>query len=147
MKSQYFVLKPDQRDAPLNVVGTKVTVLAADAETRRFGITFQEGDEGTGPPPHFHGWDECFYVLEGSVEFSCEGNSYTCTPGTLVVIPAGTVHGFNYSPGGGKMLEFTGQGTLAAQMFAAVNSEIPPGPLDVPKILGVLKRNGVTAVV
>jgi len=146
MNSQYLVLKPEQRDAPFNVVGTLVTVLADDPENRRFGVTFQQGDEGTGPPPHCHGWDECFYVLEGGVEFTCEGESYVCTPGTLVVVPNGTIHGFKYCAGGGKMLEFTGQGTLAAQMFKAMDDEIPPGPPDVPKILDVLGRNGVTVV-
>ena len=37
-----------------------------------------------------------------------------------------------------------GAGALAAQMFTAVDSEIPPGPPDIPKLLDVLKRNGVT---
>ena len=42
------------------------------------------------------------------------------------------------------MLEITGPGALAAQMFTAVNDEIPIGPPDIPKVLEVLKRNGVT---
>jgi hypothetical protein len=42
------------------------------------------------------------------------------------------------------MLEITGAGALAAQMFTAIDKEIPLGPPDVPKLLDVLKRNGVT---
>ncbi|MBX3303340.1 MAG: hypothetical protein KF693_14090 [Nitrospira sp.] len=42
------------------------------------------------------------------------------------------------------MLEITGQGSLAAQMFTAINNEIPAGPPDIPKVLEILKRNGVT---
>jgi len=38
----------------------------------------------------------------------------------------------------------TGQGGMATQMFKAVSREIPPGPPDVPKVLEVLKQNGVT---
>ncbi|HBH80349.1 MAG TPA: cupin domain-containing protein, partial [Nitrospira sp.] len=45
---------------------------------------------------------------------------------------------------GGQMLEITGAGALAAQMFTAIDKEISPGPPDVPKLLDVLKRNGVT---
>lgn len=45
------------------------------------------------------------------------------------------------------MLEITGAGALAAQMFAAIDKEIPPGPPDIPKLLDVLKPNGVTVVV
>ena len=63
---------------------------------------------------------------------------------TLVHVSAGTVHGFNYGAGGGEMLEFIGHGGFATQMFTAVNDEIPPGPPDIPKVLGILKNNGAT---
>jgi hypothetical protein len=59
-------------------------------------------------------------------------------------MPAGTIHGFRYGAGGGEMLEFTGQGGFATQMFTDINKEIPPGPPDIPKVLAVLKQNGVT---
>jgi len=143
MKVKHFVLTPDQHAPALNVVGTKVIVLAANAVTQSYGITLQRGDEGTGPPPHSHDWDEAFYVLNGEVEFLCEGESQLCMPGTLVHVPGGTVHGFRYGRGGGQMLEITGQGALAAQMFNAINKEIPAGSTDIPKVLEVLKRNGV----
>ena len=65
-------------------------------------------------------------------------------PGTLVHLPAGTVHGFRYGAGGGEMLEITGQGSLASKMFTAIDEEIPPGPPDIREIVEVLKRNGVT---
>ena len=54
------------------------------------------------------------------------------------------VHGFRYGEGGGQLLEITGVGASAAKMFTAVNDEIPPGPPDIPKVLAVLARNGVT---
>ena len=147
MKSSYFVLRPEQHQPALNVVGTQVTLLASNAATRSYGLTLQQGDEGTGPPPHSHDWDECFYILRGEVQFLCEGQTHSCLPGTLVHVPRGTVHGFQYGPGGGQMLEVTGQGALAAQMFIAVDKEIAPGPPDIPKLLDVLNRNGVTVAV
>jgi hypothetical protein len=42
------------------------------------------------------------------------------------------------------MLEITGEGALAAQMFTAVDQAILPGPPDIPKLLEVLDQNGVT---
>ena len=144
MVVQHFVLKPDQYEPALRVLGTQVTVLASNAATQSYGITPQEGDEGTGPPPHSHDWDESFYVLKGEIEFLCEGKAHRCLPGTLVHVPRGTVHGFSYGRGGGQMLEITGQGGLAAQMFTAINNEIPAGPPSIAKVLEVLKRNGVT---
>jgi len=144
MSIRHIVLKPDQHGPALNVVGTQITVLASNAETQSYGITLQQGEEGTGPPPHSHDWDEAFYVLKGEVHFLCDGQAYACGVGTLVHVPRGTVHGFSYGSGGGQMLEITGAGALAAQMFAAVDNEIPVGPPDLPKLLAVLKRNGVT---
>ncbi len=144
MKAQAFVVTPKDYDPALNVLGTKVTVLASNAATQAYEITLQQGDVGTGPPPHSHNWDESFYVLKGTIEFICAGKRTICAPGTLVHVPAGTVHAFSYGAGGGEMLELTGQGGFATQMFTAVSNEIPPGPPDIPKVIEVLKNNGVT---
>lgn len=144
MEVQPFVVTPDQHEPALNVLGTQVTVLASNAATQSYGITLQQGDEGSGPPPHSHPWDESFFVLKGVIEFLCNGATHKCMPGSLVHVPRGTVHGFHYGTGGGQMLEITGQGSLATQMFTAINNEIPTGPPDIPKLLEVLTRNGVT---
>ena len=144
MRIPYFVLTPDRHARALNVVGTQVTVLASNAVTQSYGITLQRGDEGTGPPPHSHDWDEAFYVLSGEIQFLCDRQAHVCLPGTLVHIPRGTVHGFQYGKGGGQMLEITGENAWAAQMFAAVDQAIPLGPPDIPKLLQVLEQNGVT---
>ncbi|WP_428675370.1 cupin domain-containing protein [Reyranella sp.] len=143
-KASHFIIAPDRRARPLNVVGTQVTVLASNDTTKSYGITLQQGDEGTGPPPHSHDWDEAFYVLKGAIRFHCAGEVHECAPGTLVHIPRGTVHEFHYGPGGGQMLEITGEKTLAAQMFAAVDAAIPSGPTDVSALLQVLAANGVS---
>lgn len=144
MSVQPFILRPDQHEPALNVVGTQVTVLASNAVTQSYGITLQQGTEGTGPPPHRHDWDEAFYVLKGEIQFLCDGNVHVCKVGTLVHVPRGTVHGFCYGTGGGQMLEITGAGARAAQMFTAIDKEIHAGPPDIPKLLDVLKHNGVT---
>lgn len=145
MKRAPFVLAPRDYDPALDVLGTKVTVLASHAATAAYEITLQEGEEGTGPPLHSHDWDECFFVTRGKVEFTYGGETRMCTSGTLVHVPAGTVHGFTYGGGGGEILELTtGGGGAATQMFAALSREIPPGPPDIPKLVEVLRQNGVT---
>ena len=144
MKAQPFVVTPADYDPALNVLGTKVTVLASNAATQSYEITLQQGDEGTGPPLHAHNWDESFFVLKGKIEFTCADKTVMCMPGTLVHVPAGTMHGFRYGAGGGEMLELTGQGGFATQMFTIVSKEIPPGSPDIPKVVEVLRRNGVT---
>src|SRR5262245_17773583 len=143
MSPKPFIVKPGDRNAALNVIGTKVTVLASEADTQDQQITLQSGPEGMGPPPHSHDWDESFYVTKGQIQFTCGGETTMCTAGTLVHVPAGTVHAFSYGPGGGEMLEVTGRGSKAVRMFTALNREISPGPPDVAKVIQVVGEHGV----
>lgn len=144
MKAQPFVVTPEDYAPALNVLGIRLTVLASNTATHAYEITRQQGEKGMGPPPHSHNWDESFYIVAGEVEFTCSGKTSVCPPGTLVHVPAGTVHSFRYLTDGCDVLEFTGQDSKATQMFTAVSREIPAGVPEVPKLLEVLKQNGVT---
>ncbi|MFR0692054.1 cupin domain-containing protein [Enterobacterales bacterium AE_CKDN230030158-1A_HGKHYDSX7] len=143
MSSNPFILDPGERSPALNVVGIRINVLVADTDSAAQRITFQAGEEGTGPPPHTHGWDESFFVLQGEVFFTVAGRTAACHAGTLIHIPAGTLHGFNFGPGGGEMIEITGAGSQAIEMFRALDREVPPGPVDVPKTVRVAGEYGV----
>lgn len=41
---------------------------------------------------HTHPVDQIYYILSGSMGLEIDGQEYQATPGTLVVIPAGTPH-------------------------------------------------------
>ena len=143
MSVEQFVISPSDRSPALNVIGVKVTVLVSDAVSQAQQITLQSGENGVGPPPHSHDWDESFYVTRGQVEFTCSNQTTICTPGTLVHIPAGTVHAFSFGRDGGEMLEITGGRSRAIEMFSALDREIPPGPLDVAKVVQVASNYGL----
>ncbi len=143
MTSKPFVLKPADRKPALNVLGSKMTVLASGSDIEDQQIVVQVGDEGMGPPPHSHDWDESFYIVRGEVVFTCEGETTLCPAGTLVHFPAGTVHAFRIGPGGAEMVEITGKRSNAVPMFTALDRELPPGPPDVAKAIQVLGENGV----
>ena len=147
MSAQPFVVTTKDYDTALNVLGIRVTVLASNEATRGYEITRQRGNKGMGPPPHSHDWDESFYVVAGEVEFTCFGATTVCSPGTLVHIPAGTVHSFRYLADGCDVLEVTGQGGTATQMFTAISKESASGLPEMPKLLEVLKQYGVTVAV
>lgn len=140
---KYFVMPPDRRPRALNVIGTKVTVLAASSETGCFGMTLQEGVEGTGPPPHSHDWDEAFYVLTGQIRFQCGTDIHDCHPGTLIHVPRNTLHAFTYGKGGGSMVEVTSKDGNAAEMFTAIDAGIDPAAPDIPRTVQILEANGV----
>lgn len=139
----YVVMTPDDRPAALDVFGTGVTVMGAASRLGGYGITYQEGPEGSGPPPHSHGWDEAFFVLTGEIQFLCGEETYACPAGTLVHVPRNTTHGFTYCEGGGSMLEFTSRESRSAEMFTDIDAEIDAANPDVAKALEVLARHGV----
>ena len=143
MSPKPVVIKPADRETALNVLGTRVTVLASGDGSSDQRITLQAGSEGSGPPPHSHDWDESFYVSGGQVQFTCGSETSMCATGTFVHIPPGTVHSFSYGPGGGELIEITGQRSNAIEMFKALAREIPPGPLDVAKAIRVCGEHGV----
>jgi quercetin dioxygenase-like cupin family protein len=143
MSYKPFVLRPADRKPSLTVVGAQIAVLASGSDIEDQQITVQSGDERIGPPPHSHDWDESFYVTKGQVVFTCAGETSMCTAGTLVHVPAGTVHAFCFGPGGGEMLEITGKRSNAVPLFTALDREIPPGPPDVAKVIQVFGQNGV----
>ena len=144
MNAKPFLVTPQTYEQALPVLGLRITVLAANTRTGGYEITLQEGDEGMGPPPHSHPWDESFFVLAGQVDISCAGDSMVCEPGALIHVPAGTVHGFRFRAGGGRMLEISGKGGRATQMFRNVSRQFPSPDVDVPKLLDTLSENGVT---
>jgi quercetin dioxygenase-like cupin family protein len=146
MKPESFVVHAKTSAEALDVLGVNITVMATNVQTQGYEITVQRGGAGIGPPPHRHPWDESFYVLEGSVEFTVGGKTEHCPRGTLVHIPAGTVHSFHFGAEGGQMFEITGAGGTATRMFTDVARRIPSGPPDLALVTAALADNGVTLV-
>jgi len=127
----------------LNVVGEQITVLASKAAANGDEIFLQDGPEGSGPPPHSHAWDESVYVIRGEIEFGMDEKSMVAGPGTLVHLPAGTVHWFRFGKGGGQMISLAGEGSEASSLFTDIDAEIPAGPPDMDKLHKVAGRNQV----
>ena len=98
MKTAPFVVTPGEYARALNVVGEKITVLASKGATHGYEIFLQQGDEGTGPPPHSHDWDESFYVVRGNIEIRYEDQTVIARPGTLVHLPQVRCTAFNSAP-------------------------------------------------
>ena len=143
MTAKAFVVAPQDYPRPLNVVGEHITVLASAAATGGYEIFLQEGPVGTGPPPHSHPWDESFFVTRGEVDFSIDGADQTALTGTLVHLPAGTMHAFRFRAGGATMVSMTSR-LGASSMFAELDREIAPDRPDVETLLAIAMRHGLT---
>jgi quercetin dioxygenase-like cupin family protein len=146
MTAKSFALTPKNYAAALNIVGEQITVLASGEATEGYEIFLQRGPEGSGPPPHSHPWDESFYVIKGLIDFSLGGESMTASPGTLVHLPAGTVHWFRFGKGGGEMISMTSR-LGASKMFADLAREVAPVNPDLNKLIEVGARHGLKVAV
>ena len=147
MSTKPFAVFPESRPRSLNVVGEQITILASKGATHGYEVFFQEGPDGSGPPPHSHPWDETFYVIRGDIEFGMDEKSETARPGTLVHLPGGTVHWFRFGKGGGQMISIAGEGGKASTLFTDIDAEIPAGPPDIERLRNIAKRIGVQVFV
>lgn len=146
MAAKPFVVAPEDYAQTLDIVGEHVTVLASGEATGGYEIFLQRGPEGSGPPPHSHPWDESFYVVEGEIDFGIDADEKTGTPGTLVHLPAGTVHWFRFGRGGGKMISMTSR-LGASAMFSDMAREIAPVNPDLEKLAQVGSRHGLKVAI
>jgi quercetin dioxygenase-like cupin family protein len=142
MAPRPFIVGPDDYAKPLDLVGEQVTVLASGEATQGYEIFLQRGDEGSGPPAHSHPWDESFYVVRGEVDFGIGADARTATAGTLVHLPAGTVHWFRFGRGGGEMISMTSR-LGASRMFEDMAREVAPVNPDLEKLAEVGGRHGL----
>ena len=101
-RRQLGVGRPDDPDLlHLAVVGDTYTVLLSGEQTAgRFALIDMLIPAGGGPPPHRHDFEECFHVLEGSVEVTLrEDPPVRLEAGETVNIPANAPHSFRNPAG------------------------------------------------
>ena len=137
---------PDTQPAPLSVLGETITVFGQGDQTKPFEVHVQAGKRGGGPPPHFHPWDEAFYVLEGEVALTVDDTTHVLGAGGFVHIPGGTVHAYKNVSDQAKMLAVVSD-PKGGRVFAEYDREVRALPRDMPKVLEIGRRYGVTFLV
>ena len=109
-----LIVAPEDHPAPLHVGGFQIVVLGSQADTGGTEFFHQSGKEGKGPGPHFHPWDETFYVLKGELHCGIDQVETVALPGTLIHVPGGSTHWFRFGKGGGEILAITSTGKASA---------------------------------
>ena len=90
-----IVLLPGEGEAA-SLGPTTVRFLAQHVDDEALSVTegvLAPGFPGPVPHSHEHTYD-CFYVLEGQVEFLVANEPRVAGPGTFVAAPPNVVHGF-----------------------------------------------------
>jgi quercetin dioxygenase-like cupin family protein len=86
-------------------------MLSADDTDGQWTFTHDTFDEGYIVKAHYHKLhDEFFSIIEGEIEFTLDDSTYIAKPGSILLVPKGTVHALRaltpakhnmfYSPGG-----------------------------------------------
>ncbi len=90
-----YLLREGEGEA-LWFLGGLVTTKAAGVDTGgRLTVVEFVNPPGFAPPLHRHlDEDEMFYVLSGTAQFRCDGNTLSAGPGSFVFLPARLPHTF-----------------------------------------------------
>jgi len=110
---------------------------------------------GLGAPPNHHaGETEAFYVLDGEIEFTIDGETRVAGAGDFVPIPDGAVHAFTAGgEGAARVLILNAPGEMHAAFFTELGAEVDdgrrapaamPAPPDGPHVANVAARAGMT---
>src|SRR5215467_16201988 len=89
-------IRVPQQGRTIALVGDVYRFLATGEDTNgKYALFEAVVSPGGGPPPHVHSREEeGFYVLEGEITFTVNGERVVATAGTFANMPVGTPHSF-----------------------------------------------------
>lgn len=136
------VVQPPGEGEHHRVGASSLTLKAVSEHTDgRFFLSETVGEPGfPGPPLHRHReLTDMFYVLEGTLTFTIDGEDVEGPAGTFVCAPPGTAHTFaNRSDAPARFLNFNVPGGFEHYMrdlaAAFAGADGPPAPEDLGRI-------------
>ncbi len=133
----------------MTAFGDEVTVhLGGEQTGGQFMMATVVTAPGGGPPPHFHGLeDEWFLVQEGRAEFFSDGAWTEVPVGAVVYTPKNTVHSFRNA--GDTPLRMLLHAVPAGfEVFFGRCAEVfrQPGDLDMARIVQISTEHGITYI-
>jgi quercetin dioxygenase-like cupin family protein len=142
-----------QQGRTVSLVGDVYRFLATGEDTDgKYALIEALVGPGGGPPPHVHSReDEGFYVLEGEITFTVNGERVMATAGMFANMPVGTPHTFkNESTKPAKMLVSVVPAGLE-KMFMEIGvplaegatTALPPTREDIEKLLAIAPKYGI----
>lgn len=146
----------EARPRTYHLLGNLLTFHAFPSETGdRYTLVEIKTAPGAGAPPNHHaGEDECFFVLEGEFDFLVDGQTISATAGDFVKIPDGAVHAFTCTGDRpGRLIGINAPGLMHDIFFTQAGEAMPDGttdvpapdgPPDIPAIMAVANKAGMT---
>lgn len=135
------------------VVGDVYRFLATGEDTNgKYALWEAIVPPGGGPPPHVHSREEeGFYVLEGEITFTVNGERVVAEAGTFANMPVGTLHSFkNESGQPAKMLLSVAPAGLEMMFFECgvplaegATRAMPTTKEEIDKLLAIAPKYGI----
>jgi quercetin dioxygenase-like cupin family protein len=135
------------------VVGDVYRFLATGEDTNdKYALWEALVPPGGGPPPHVHSREEeGFYILEGEITFTINGERVVATAGMFANMPVGTPHSFkNESNKPAKMLISVAPAGLEMMFFEVgvpldegATTALPPAKEEIEKLLAIAPKYGI----
>lgn len=128
----------------LNVLGDEF-ICKTSGEESGGGWTFFEATvmPGSVVPDHKHVFDEAFYILEGSIEMSADGEKLTATPGSYINIKGGIVHGYhNTTSEVVRYLTWTHPSGIG-HFFSEINKNVKKLPEDLGQMVSIAEKHKI----
>jgi quercetin dioxygenase-like cupin family protein len=148
------ILNTPPRGRTIAVVGDVYRFLATGENTNgKYALWEALVTPGGGPPPHVHSREEeGFYVLEGEITFTINGERVLASAGTFANMPVGTPHSFkNESTRPARMLISVAPAGLERMFFEigvslaeGATTALPPTHEEIEKLLAVAPGYGIT---
>jgi quercetin dioxygenase-like cupin family protein len=147
------IINSPPKGRTIAVVGDVYRFLATGEDTNGQYALFEAlVGPGGGPPPHVHSREEeGFYVLEGEITFTLNGERVVAKAGTFANMPVGTPHSFkNENDKPARMLISVAPAGLE-QMFFEFGVPLPEGATtalpttkeEIEKLLAIAPKYGV----
>jgi quercetin dioxygenase-like cupin family protein len=129
---------------PLRVLGADVRFLCEGDRTQgAWSMMEVTLPQDAGPPPHFHEWDEAYFVLEGDVQFIVGEQHFTARSGDFIYTPGSVIHGFRGASQRPARVLILDAPAHASAFFMRVDREVTELPRDLPKVLDIGRQTGI----
>ena len=147
------IIRTRQQGRTVALVGDVYRFLATGEDTNgKYALIEALVGPGGGPPPHVHSREEeGFYILEGEITFTINGERVVATAGMFANMPVGTPHSFkNETNKPAKMLVSVAPAGLE-KMFMEIGVPLaegattaaPPTREDIEKLLAIAPKYGI----
>jgi|694.fasta_scaffold36374_3 quercetin dioxygenase-like cupin family protein len=147
-----LIRKPNE-GRTIAVVGDVYRFLAIGDDTNgKYAMWEAIVPPGGGPPPHVHRREEeGFYILEGEITFTVNGEKVVAMAGMFANMPVGTPHSFkNESDQPAKMLISVAPAGLekifmevGVPLADGATTALPPTKQEIEKLLAVAPKYGI----